>query len=75
MTHSEPPQLVTGAKPTPLQAALTACQAEADDLRDAIRLMIGRNTLSPWHRVPQSEVDLYLEQIRQLKEKRQNERP
>ena len=38
------------------------------DLRDAIRLMIGREMNTPWYEVPQRHVDGYVSAIRELKE-------
>lgn len=45
---------------------------EVTDLRDAIRLIIGRDLGFAWHEVPQTEVDVYLDSIRTLKG---NQRP
>lgn len=40
-----------------------------EDLRDAIRLIIGQDTHRPWRDVRQTEVDAWLEEIRRLKER------
>lgn len=40
---------------------------EAADLRDAVRLIIGRSCGVPWDQVDQSEVAGYLEEIKKLK--------
>lgn len=40
---------------------------ELEDLRDAIRLMIGRASNVPWKDVPMSEVTAYVDEIRRLK--------
>lgn len=43
--------------------------AENRDLRDAIRLIIGRAIDVPWHQVAEREVEGYLAAIRELKAK------
>ena len=40
---------------------------EVADLRDAIRLIIGREWGVPWSQVSQTEVDAYVEAVRKLK--------
>lgn len=50
-------------------AKMKALKAEAADLRDALRLIIGRSRDIPWHEIKQSEVDSYLTTIRKLKAK------
>lgn len=48
--------------------ACPAClENENRDLRDAIRLIIGRHTNQPWRNVPETDVDDYLKTIRKLK--------
>ncbi len=43
-------------------------RAENANLRDAIRLLIGRQNGMPWNEVSQSDVDSYLAEIARLKE-------
>lgn len=46
---------------------IAALKQEIADLRDAIRLIVGRKSGVPWMNVRQDEVDGYLEAIRFLK--------
>jgi hypothetical protein len=47
--------------------SMTGVLAENRDLRDVVRLIIGRETGVPWYEVPEAAVDNYLAAARVLK--------
>ena len=51
------------------QELVTELRQEITDLRDAIRLIIGRELGVPWPKVPMWQVDSYVDAIRSLKTK------